>query len=319
MKYLRRAFTQVPVIKYSLLGLLAAIVLTLFLAGCKTMGTVTDIGTAIGMATGAIDASQAEAIKKSSDAVSRTFQDITPEQEYYIGRTVGAVIVKQYRPYENTRANRYLNTIGQTLAQASDLPETFGGYHFLILDSDEVNAFAASGGLIFVTRGMLRCCQSEDAVAAVLAHEIGHVQLKHGLQAIKKSRITTALTTLALAGAKTLGGQDLAGLTRAFEGSISDITTTMINNGYSRAFESEADRVAVTILKRVGYNPNGLVAMLTEMEKQLKPGGFDFAKTHPSPDSRISEIQQQVGRFMPLKKHEARQLRFTASLGDIQK
>ena len=309
MKYLRRAVTQAPVIKYSLLGLLAVIILTLFLTGCKTMETVTDIGTAIGMATGTIDASQAESIQKSGRAIARSFEDITPEQEYYIGRTVGAVIVKQYKPYENTRANRYLNTIGQMLAQASDLPETFGGYHFLILDSDEVNAFAAPGGLIFVTRGMLRCCQSEDAVAAVLVHEIGHVQLKHGLQAIKKSRITTALTTLALAGAKTLGGQDLADLTRAFEGSIGDITTTMINNGYSRTFESEADRVAVTILKRVGYNPTGLMAMLTEMEKQLKPGGFDFAKTHPSPDSRISEIQQWTGRFIPLKKQGARQSR----------
>ena len=93
-----------------------------------------------------------------------------------------------------------------TLSKTSDLPETFGGYHFLILDSDEINAFAAPGGFIFVTRGLLRCCKHEDAAAAVLAHEIGHVELRHGLQAIKKSRITTALTTLGIAGVKTFGG-----------------------------------------------------------------------------------------------------------------
>jgi len=317
MKCLRRAFTQAPLIKYSLLCLLAAIALTLILAGCKTMGTVTDIGTAIGMATGAIDASQAETIKKSSDAISRTFQDITPEQEYYIGRTVGAVIVKRYKPYNNPKATRYLNLLGQTLARASDLPETFGGYHYLILDSDEINAFAASGGLIFITRGMLRNCRNEDAVAAVLAHEIAHVQFRHGLQAIKKARMTTALTTLALEGTKTFGGQDFANLMAAFEGSIADITATMINNGYSHAFEQQADKAAVAILPRVGYNPNGLVDMLRVMQNRLKPGGFDFAKTHPAPVSRITDIQKSIGPYRVINKPAPRQSRFMAFLGGI--
>ena len=98
------------------------------------MDTVTQIGTSIGVATGAIDQSHAESIQKSAKAVARSFEDFTPEQEYYIGRTVGAVIVSKYRPYKNPQANRYINLLGQTLAQASDLPETFGGYHFLILD-----------------------------------------------------------------------------------------------------------------------------------------------------------------------------------------
>ncbi len=63
---------------------------------------------------------------------------------------------------------------------------------------------------IFITRGMLRCCRNEAAVAAVLAHEIGHVESKHGLQAIKKSRVTAALTTIGVEGSKQLGGQELA-------------------------------------------------------------------------------------------------------------
>jgi len=290
---------------------------SLLFCGCKTMDTATQIGTAIGVATGAIDTSQAESIQKSGAALSRSFQDISPEQEYYIGRTVGAVVVNRYAAYDHPAANRYLNLLGQTLAQASDLPETFGGYHFLILDSNEINAFAASGGFIFVTRGLINCCQSEDALAAVLAHEIGHVQFRHGLQAIKRSRITTALTTLAIEGTKTFGGQQLASLTHAFEGSIADITATMIQNGYSRAFESESDRVAVTILARSGYNPNGLVDMLRVMRKQLKPGGSDFAKTHPSPESRINAIQKQLGVYGPVKKPAERQNRFARFRGDI--
>jgi len=163
---------------------------------------------------------------------------------------------------------------------------------------------------------MLRCCRDEDAVAAVLAHEIGHVQFKHGLQAIKKSRITSALVILGAEGAKTFGGEDLANLTATFEGSISDITSTLVNNGYSRNFEHQADIAAVTILKRVGYDPNGLVDMLKVMEKKIKPGGPDFAKTHPSPESRIADIQKDIGKYTKVQEPKARQKRFLAALGN---
>lgn len=285
--------------------------------GCKATESIMQVGSSIGMPIGPISSTQATSALKTAQAVYKSFQDITPEQEYYIGRAIGAIIVGKYKPYDNLKANTYLNVLGQTLAQASDRPETFGGYHFTILDSDEINAFAAPGGLIFVSRGMLRCCKHEDAVASVLAHEIAHVQFKHGLQAIKKSRITDALTTLALEGTKSFGGENLAKLTTIFEGSLSDITTTMINNGYSRAFESEADTAAVSILKGVGYDPNGLVEMLTVMDKGLKPGGLDFAKTHPSPQNRIAEIQKSTGASSEVKMPPNRQKRFVAALGTI--
>ena len=303
--------------KYSILGLGVVPALSAIISGCKTLETITNVGVSLGTATGVVSHSQAQSIEKSSQAVLRTFQDITPEQEYYIGRTVGAVILGKYGPYKNNKANWYINVLGQTLAQASDLPETFGGYRILIQDSDEINALAAPGGLIFVTRGILKCCRHEDAVAAVLAHEIGHVQHKHGLQAIKKSRITSALTTIGIEGTKSFGGAELTQLTEAFENSISDITKTMINSGYSRSFERQADKAAVTMLKRVGYDPNGLVEMLNMMEQKLKPGGLDFAKTHPSPASRISDIQKHIGGYSEVKRHKARQTRFDAALGSI--
>ncbi|HZL98054.1 MAG TPA: M48 family metalloprotease, partial [Terriglobales bacterium] len=242
-------------------------------SGCAAMEQVAQVGTSVAKSQGVVTEEQAKSITRSTTAIAKTQEDFTPEQEYFIGRSVGAVIVNRYKPYPNAQANSYLNLLGQTLAQASDRPETFGGYCFLILDSDEINAFAAPGGLIFVSRGMLRCCRSEDAVAAVLAHEIGHIQLRHGIQSIEKSRQTQALAILAAEGAKTFGKKEIADLTRTFEGSINDITSTMINNGYSRSFEKEADASAVRTLSRAGYNPNALVAMLREMEKQLKPGG----------------------------------------------
>jgi len=290
---------------------------SLLLSGCSAAGSIAKVGTSVGVAAGVIDQSQAQSIVKSTEAVAKSFEDITPEQEYYIGRSVGAVLVGKYHPYRREKATLYLNVLGQTLAQASDLPETFGGYHFSILDSEEINAFAAPGGLIFVTRGMLRCCKHEDAVAAVLAHEIGHVQYKHGLQAIKKSRVTQALTTIAAEGGKTLGGESLSQLTQVFEDSLTDITTTMVNNGYSRAFESKADEAAVTILKRVGYNPNGLVEMLQVMDQKLTPGGPGFAKTHPSPKDRIAQIQKAIESPATASIPQVRQDRFDASLGDV--
>jgi predicted Zn-dependent protease len=154
-------------------------------------------------------------------------------------------------------------------------------------------------------------------VAAVLAHEIGHVQEKHGLQAIKKSRITSALTIIGMESAKQLGGQELSDLTRIFEKSISDITATLVNNGYSRSFERAADRSAITILQRVGYNPSALVDMLEVMGKRLEPGGPDFARTHPSPTSRISDIRNMADITRRLEPPRSRESRFHAALGDI--
>jgi predicted Zn-dependent protease len=306
-----------PAVTSAVLGLVIMLALPFFLSGCKTMDSLTNIGTSFGKSMGLLTDSQAESITKTSKAVERSFEDFTPEQEYYIGRAVGAVIVNKYKPYNNKRANAYINLLGQTLAQASDMPETYNGYHFLILDSNDINALSAPGGLIFITRGLLRCCQNEDAVAAVLAHEIGHVEHKNGLQAIKKSRVTEALITIGTESAKNFGSKDLASLTRNFEGSISDITSTMINNGYSRSFEHQADLTAVTILKRVGYDPNGLVEMLKVMEKRLKPGGLDFAKTHPSPESRIAYIQKHIGRYAKVQEPKARQKRFLTALRNI--
>ncbi len=253
--------------------------------------------------------------KKGVDKVKGTFADFTPEQEYYIGRAVGASLLENYKPYKNKKATDYINLLGQTLSQASDLPETFGGYHFMVLDSDHINAFAAPGGLIFVSRGLLRCCTSEDAVAAVLAHEIGHIQHKHGLQAIKKSRITSSLTLLAVIGAAAVAGQQMSELSSHFGGSISDITTTL-NKGYSRSSEKESDRAAVNILTRVGYDPSALINMLEVMDKNMKPGGFGFAKNHPSPKSRIADVKNTIpaGKGTVSK---IRQTRFQKALGSI--
>ncbi|MCP3953204.1 MAG: M48 family metalloprotease [Desulfobacterales bacterium] len=303
--------------RYALYCFGVAPLFSAIISGCEGMDQAATIGASLGQATGVISGQQAESIIKSGQAVARGFQDITPEQEYYIGRAVGASLLTQYPPFENRAANVYVNTLGQALAQVSDLPETFNGYHFLVLNSKEINAFAAPGGLVFVTRGMLRCCRNEDALAAVLAHEIGHVEHRHGLQAIKKSRVTAALSTLALEGAKNLGGQELAKLTRTFESSITDITATLVNSGYSLEFEKQADNSAVTILQRIGYDPNGLVDMLRQMKIRLAPGSPGFGRTHPTPAVRIADVQGRTGAFKPVPVRTVRQARFERLMGAV--
>lgn len=266
----------------------------LIVAGCKTLDVITETGTSIAAATGVISTNQAESINRSVSAVGKVFESITPEQEYYIGRTVAATILYKTRPLDELRLTEYVNTLGQYLALCSDRPETFGGYHFLVMDSNDINAFAAPGGLILISRGMLRCCRDENALAAVLAHEIAHVSLNHGLQAIGKSRLTSAATILGTEAAKNLGGKELADLTKTFEDSISDITEKMVNSGYARHQEFQADKTAVATLRRAGYDPNGLKTMLMEMDRRLKPGGLDFAKTHPAPRDRIAEVTKLI-------------------------
>ncbi len=289
----------------------------LIFAGCETLDIITDLGTSVAIATGDLTQAEADSIKKSSSAIGKAFDKLTPEQEYYVGRSVAASILSSYKPYDSQAANQYLNTIGQALALSSDMPETFGGWHFLIMNTDEINAFSAPGGLILISRGMLRCCKNETEVAAVLAHEIGHVQHQHGLRAIKKSRWTTAITTTLAEGAKNLGSEELAELTEAFEGSIGDITSTMVNSGYARKLESEADATAIIIMKRIGYNPNGLKNMLLEMGKNLSHDERGFAKTHPAPSDRITDIAPLLETCGPIMPQPQRTARFKKALGNI--
>jgi beta-barrel assembly-enhancing protease len=289
--------------------ILTILIFNLFIYSCETMQPVADVATQVGVMSGKIDNQEAGKIQNSIKTLSQSVEDFTPEQEYYIGRSVAANILLKYKPYDNQVLTNYLNLIGKACSLGSTRPETFGGYHFLALDSDEINAFAAPGGLIFLTKGLLQCCQTEDEVAAVIAHEISHVQYKHGLQAIRQDRLTKALTTIAqeaLQDQKTKN-KELADL---FDGSIKDITTTLITNGYSQSQEFQADQGAMSILGNLGYSQGALIRVLQTMEERFKPGGLDFFKTHPAPERRISEISQSYAVSSIYAVNPVRQKRF---------
>ena len=274
------------------LAFFGAMLAALILSGCAAVKVASE-GLA---ATGFISKEQAQSIEKTADATGKASEKFTSENEYYLGRSVAATVLTEYKPLDNPKANEYVNLLGQTLAMASDKPDTFGGYHFLILDTDEINAIAAPGGLILVSRGLLKCCRDEESLAAVLAHEVGHVQLEHGVKAISGARWKTAGMTAVMETGKSLAGQQLSEALNSFQDCINDITDKIINSGYARKQEFQADKVAVEILNRVGYNPAGLKEMLEEMQKRVDPNDkHGFGKTHPEPKARIAEIEPLLG------------------------
>jgi hypothetical protein len=127
-----------------------------------------------------------DTIKSTAETTQKAAREISDEEEYFVGRAVAARIISSYPLSVDESLTVYINKVGQAVALHSEKPYTYGGYHFALLDSDEVNAFACPGGTILITTGMLKTVRNEDELAAVLAHEIAHVNNRDGIAAIKK-------------------------------------------------------------------------------------------------------------------------------------
>lgn len=240
--------------------------------------------------------------------------ELTPEDEYYLGRAVAAQILKNYPLYDrNSAMISYLNKICQALAINSPQPAMFNGYHVGILDSREINAFATPGGHIFITRGLLECTDSEDALAAVIAHELAHIQLRHAAAIIEDQRLVNELAHVsdraAAIEARNASPQERAIL---FGRGITAMVITLFRNGFSQEQEFEADLKAVTLLRDAGYDPSALLVVLKALEKTLPlhPGGFNT--THPSPAARIANVENRSLNTGGRNTRNARNSRFVS-------
>jgi predicted Zn-dependent protease len=290
------------------------IVFCILLPSCQTMANVIDKGAQVAGATGVIGQGTADAISVSSQAMGSVAEEITPEQEYYIGRAVAANILSSYRLWNgNPALTAYVNRICSAIVINSPKPEIYNGYHVAILDSNEINAFATSGGHIFITRGLITSAASEDALAAVIAHEIAHIQLQHSIKAIKTSRITQALMVTGTSAAGAAMGYDVKELTDIFSETVGDIVQTMVNNGYSRSQEFDADTTAMALLAGAGYNPSGLINILRELDRTQSshPGGFN--KTHPAPSRRLKNAERTLRKHSVNDTSSYRRERFNAA------
>ena len=236
-----------------------------------------------------------ESMENVVESISKATEEITPENEYYIGRSVAANILSNYRASEDSAMESYVNKICSTLVLNSKDPNLFNGYHVKILESDEINAFSTSGGHIFLTRGLISCTDSEDTLAAVIAHEIAHIQLKHAVKSIKTSRFNDALLTSASFTSDALGMEKLS---KSMEGAAGDMYSSLVNSGFSQTQEFEADKEALKLMYDAGYNPNAMVTMLEKMKKkQSSSPKTGFYKTHPSPASRITNAKINLKKY----------------------
>jgi predicted Zn-dependent protease len=294
-----------------------AVALSLSLSGCQAVkqGAADLIAS-----TGKVSQKDAQSIVKTAEVLRSTFADITEEEEYYIGRATAALILAKYKPFRNEALNAYVNTMGTALSYHSDRPEIYAGYHFLVLDTDEVNAMAAPGGFVFVTRGLVKRCGDEETLAAILAHEIGHVAARHGLQSIQKSRLIDAFKVIGGEASQRLDSEQLTKLTGIFEGVLGDVVQALVERGYDRKFEYEADKLGLTFAVRTGYAPGGLAEFLVGMEER-KPSGpaAGWFKTHPGPADRLARVKTETAALIAASaKLDVRTARFAQAVKNLR-
>ena len=292
---------------------MAGLLILFFFMGCAE---VAKVGTTLGQATGQISKEEAESINRVAEQAQKAMRPMTEQEENYLGRAVAATLLGQYRLERNEALTRYLNQIGRLVSLASDRPETYGGYHFAILDSPEVNALSCPGGIIFVTRGMLQKTRNEEELAAILAHEVAHVSHKDGLAAIQKALGAQVVTTLGTEATKKLSGADIAKLLSLFEGSVGDVVKTLMVKGYSRDQEGQADLGALTYTQRAGYNPNGLVQILETLGQGQTGAPQGILATHPGINERITKARAVISeKKWPSTSNPSRDGRFRKIMG----
>lgn len=251
-----------------------------------------DVKSGLINATGVVTSDQVDTVIKAAEKIDSASRGYSQEQQYYLGRGVSALILRRYPLFTaNESLSNHVNYVGTALAANSSRPELFGGYHFSILDSDEINALSAPGGFVFISKGFLNTIPNEEALAAVLAHEIGHIILGHGVGAISNAKVSEATMLLGKEALNTFGPSEVSLLTDNFGASIDQMFETLMTKGYSRSQEYEADAFAVNLMAKTGYSAKGLNQMLDELIKvggQSKGGWKD---THPSPSDRKASLK----------------------------
>jgi predicted Zn-dependent protease len=251
---------------------------------------------------------------RGTNRLRKSFQDLDPSEEHFIGRSVAAQILAmpQYPLAADEAQLAYVERVGHALVETNDaVRRPFLDYRFGILDTNEVNAFACPGGLILVTRGLVASAHGEDELAAVLAHEIAHVTLRHGVAAIQQANLTEAFTYLGAGAAQaTMSPEDLAKLNSAFGDSVGDIVQTLVTSGYSREAELAADELGRRFLAGTGYDPQALGRVLARMEGE---GGM--LATHPAPEQRIAALGAPLAYAADAGAAARRDERFAAAFG----
>jgi predicted Zn-dependent protease len=210
-------------------------------------------------------------------------QELTGSQsaddEAKSGNTIAATVFGAAPPWRNSAVQTYVNLVGRNLARQAERKDVT--WRFAVLDTPAVNAMAFPGGIVVVTRGLYQMLASEDELAAVLAHEIAHVNRKHQWKVIQQQKLVAM-------GAGALAKADSAQTTQL----VADLGGKLIACGLDKSAEYEADRDGAVIAARAGYDSSAMVAVMEKLET-LNPGDPGIAlmfSTHPSPQDRIQAL-----------------------------
>jgi predicted Zn-dependent protease len=208
------------------------------------------------------------------------------QAEIAFGRELASKILGRYPVVRDDKLNDYVNHIGHTLAQFSQRPELT--YYFVVLDSDEINAYAAPGGYVFITKGAINKAQNEAQVAAILAHEMGHIEARHYVRAIGL-RGTNADADNSLTAILSGGG---AAAVVAFNQAVSQAMEILFEKGLqSKQDEFEADAASIWLLVNAGYQPSALASYFIMLSDNLNNQTQVLSNTHPPMSERITELQ----------------------------
>lgn len=225
-----------------------------------------------------------EDLGRSLGRLGAAAMPIGPEKETEIGRGIAATVAGRYRLLDDFELNRYVNLVGHAVAEQSPRRHEIE-FRFGILDTDDVNAFAAPGGYILITRGALEVIESEAELAAVLGHEIGHVDAKHVLDEIRRADVLRT-------------AQEESQLSGALLDQIAALGTGLLFTGLSREDELEADSLGILYAAATGYRVDGLPRFIEKLEAMAGDEGGEGGRlrelgaTHPAPTDRLEALER---------------------------
>ena len=232
---------------------------------------------------------------------------MSEEDELAEGAKGHQEVLKEYGVYNNPALQTYVNALGQKLAAQSHRSHL--QWHFTVLDSPEINAFALPGGYVYVTRGIMAYMESEADLAGVIGHEIGHVTARHGAQRATRQQ-TAGLGVLA---ASVLGAvletQGFGGVGQLASQASQSVAAGYVAS-YGRDQELQADGLGAEYLSRVRYDPRNMVNVITVLKNQERfaadqakaegrtvPSGSDWLASHPSNDQRLQTITALAAQY----------------------
>ena len=217
---------------------------------------------------------------------------ISQQQEVELGASQAQQVNAQLPIVQDPTINRYLNAVGDSLARLTSRSDL--DWHFYMVNTSEFNAFALPGGYVYVNRGVAERADRLDQFASVIAHEIGHVVLRHSVKQMEQMQganvgvsVACALTSICNSGLGQAGIQ---------------VAGSAIFAKFSRSDEAEADAAGVEELVRANINPNGMPEMFQKLlnERQSSPGALDaWFADHPLEEDRITATRSQIAKYDP--------------------